>query len=79
MRFCCLNAQRPGIADLTLPRHSTWAPKAGVPDEAGRVLRVAASVNGWSVGPGPRAIDRRKAVEERALARLSINLIVERR
>lgn len=76
----CLCAQRPDIADLTLPRHPKWAPKASVPDEAGRVLLVGASDEWLELGARVlRAIDCRKAVEERALAPQSINLIFGRR
>ena len=60
LRSCgCLSAQRPDIADLTLPRHPAWAPpNASVPDEAGRVPscgRVGQMVGAWGPGsPGHR-------------------------
>ena len=62
--------------------------KAGVADEAGRVLLVGPPVEAlreWlertdiSKGPVFRAIDRWEALEERALTPQSINLIVKRR
>ena len=78
-RAVCLSAQRPDIADFTLPRHPAWAPKASVPDEAGRVLLVGASSEWLERGPALGPSTAGKRCEERALARLSINLIVKRR
>ena len=82
LRPCGSAASAP--SDPTSPTLHCLAIQRGRPRPVSQTRRggcfcVAASTNGWSVGPGPRAIDRRKAVEERALARLSINLIVERR